>query len=333
MSPATEPTPAEGTMPPDREAAEPRVGICVLDYLQPEATRNCIASLLAQEPASTRILWLENEAATSRQELEATLAQAPFPWAWVDPEVDPLPGPGVVGVVPIPENLGYAGGNNVGLRFFHRHGVPYAWVLNNDTLVLRGCSDNLVRAAEARPEVGAWGTPIITRHFPCYFGGIVSLKDFSIKLAKSPECLETEPLSYVSGCSLFIRTALAAELGYIPEHFFLYYEDPAFGLELRKAGYTLSGIWDVPIFHIESLSTGRRSRLMEFYSRRNRWHFIQQYFPEHLARQRQRLWYHLQKYFFRLSFKRVALEYAAYRNFRAGLVGRAPRDYSRQRPE
>ncbi|HEX9082456.1 MAG TPA: hypothetical protein VF768_09255, partial [Holophagaceae bacterium] len=92
-----------------------------------------------------------------------------------------------------------------------------------------------------------------------------------------------------------------------------------------------SGVWDVPIFHIESLSTGRRSLLMEFYNRRNRWHFIREYFPDHLSRQKRRLWYHLQKYVFRADLRRAVLEYQAYLDFEAGLTGRTARDYSRRR--
>lgn len=312
-------------------SAPVRVGILILNYHHARETLDCVRNLLAREPATTRLLWIENEADSTWEATQALLNGSGLPYQILDPAVSALPPAGTLGVLLNPENLGFAGGNNVGFRFLHRLAVPYTWVLNNDTLILRGHSGHLVEAAEARPEVGAWGTPIITRHTPCYFGGIVSLKDFSIQLAKSPECLEQEPLSYVSGCSLFIRTDVAAQVGFIPEHYFLYYEDPAFGLELRRAGYALSGTWDVLVFHIESLSTGRRSRLMEFYNRRNRWHFIQEYFPEHLSKQRRRIWYHFQKYFFRMELRRVVLEHLAYRDFKAGLLGRTEREYSRQR--
>jgi GT2 family glycosyltransferase len=331
MSPATDPTPAEGTMPPNREAAEPRVGICVLDYLQPEATRNCIASLLAQEPASTRILWLENEAATSRRELEATLAQAPFPWAWVDPEVDPLPGPGVVGVVPIPENLGYAGGNNVGLRFFHRHGLPYAWVINNDTLLTEGNSRLLVAAAEARPEVGVWGAAITSDIYEPYYGGVIRDRDFRPRRCERLDELEHHPMAYVSGCSLFMRTALAASVGYIPDDYFLYFEDPAFSLDIKRRGLGISALDTVKLWHHESLSAGMRSHLKVFYNCRNRWHFIHRYFPEAMPRQRLRRWYRIQSLFFRGQFRQIRLEYLAYLDYRLGRTGRTTRDFFRSK--
>jgi GT2 family glycosyltransferase len=123
---------------------------------------------------------------------------------------------------------------------------------------------------------------------------------------------------------------VAAAVGFIPEHYFLYYEDPALGLELRKAGYSLSGVWGVLVFHLESLSTGRRSPLMEYYNRRNRWFFIQRYFPDQLAHQKWQIWYRLQKWAFRARFDRIRIEILAFLDFRQGRLGRTHRVFSRR---
>lgn len=313
---------------PQPSATPPRqdvqVGVLVLNYHQPKETLDCVQSLLGREPATTRIIWIENDAAATWDAVEPFLSASGLAYQVIDTVAPALPGAGIVSVILSPENLGFAGGNNLGFRLLQRLSVPYTWVLNNDTLILHGSSEALVRAAQARPEVGAWGTPILTDHAPCYFGGIVSKRNFSIRYAQNPESLETDPLSYVSGCSLFIRTDVAAKVGFFPEQYFLYYEDPAFGLELRRAGYQTSGVWDVLVYHIESLSTGHRSNLMEFYSRRNRWHFIQTYFPEELNRQRRQIWRPIQKYLFRGRPGRALLEWKAYQHFKAGRTGRAP---------
>jgi len=239
--------------------APPVTGILILNYHQPQVTVQCVASFLAREPGTSRILWIENDAALTREALMASLAAAPFPWVEVDPDQGALPPPGTVGVILCPGNLGYAGGNNVGLRFLHRHGVPFGWVLNNDTLLTDGSSIQLVAAARARPEVGAWGTVIVTDHPPQYFGGIVQTRDFALRLATTPESLE-DPLAFVSGCSLFMPMAIGAEVGFLPEDYFLYYEDPSFSLLLKRAGYRIGGLWTVTVRHQESLSTGSRSR-------------------------------------------------------------------------
>jgi hypothetical protein len=311
-------------------AAPPVTGILILNYHQPQVTVQCVASFLAREPETSRILWIENDAALTREALMASLAAAPFPWVELDPDQGAMPPSGTVGVILCPDNLGYAGGNNVGLRFLHRHGVPFGWVLNNDTLLAAGSSVQLVAAAMARPEVGAWGTVIVTDQPPQYFGGIVQTRDFALRLATTPESLE-DPLAFVSGCSLFMPMAIAAEVGWLPEDYFLYYEDPSFSLLLKRAGYRIGGLWTVTVRHLESLATGSRSPLMEYYSHRNRWFFIERFFPGHLARQRRRIAYTLQKYLLRGKLMAIRIEWAAYRDYRRGLLGRTLRNFSRQK--
>lgn len=307
--------------------SSPIVGILVLNYRHPEETLACVRSLLVKEGPGSRILWIENDAASQDGRAERILAASGLPWVPVDPERDPLPGPSVVGYIANPENLGYAGGNNVGLRYLVKHGIPYAWVLNNDTLLRAGSSRDLVAAAESRPEVGLWATTITSDVNPNYLGGLVQLKDFAIRYISDISLLEGDPHSYVSGCSMFLRTDLAESLGYIPDDYFLYYEDPAFSLEIRKRGLTLSAVPQVNVFHLENLSTGRRSLLTEYYCRRNRWTFIRRYFPEHFRKQAWRQFYVAQRLFFRLKFRRMRVEWLSVVDFLKERRGRTHRTF------
>jgi GT2 family glycosyltransferase len=314
---------------PTIHSSAPLTGILVLNYHHPEETLACVNSLLEREPDTTRILWLENDANATRVHTLSVLSGAAFPWTECPSDSTDLPPSGTVGVVFIPENLGYAGGNNVGLRMLDRCNVPYAWVLNNDTELSQGSSSNLVAAAEARPEVGAWGTRIQSAK-STYLGGVLNPKNLYITFCDRISELEDNPLAYISGCSLFFRTALGASIGFIPEEYFLYYEDPAFTLELRGRGHAISGVDSVVVQHVESLSTGRRSPLMEFYNKRNRWFFIQRYFPERLLSNRWRLFYSLQKYILRGRWTRLKVEILAFIDFRKGSMGRTHRDLSRK---
>jgi len=309
-------------------AEAPVTGITVLNYHHPKETAECVAALLEREPATSRILWIENDADQTREALMACLAMAPFPWIEVDPDQGPLPAAGTVGVILCPENRGYAGGNNVGLRFLHRHGLPFCWVLNNDTTLVAGSSRELVAASRARPEVGAWGAVILTDHVPQYFGGILRTRDFTIRLAKTPKALG-HPFAFVSGCALFMPMAVTAEVGFLPEDYFLYFEDPTLSLLLKRAGYLIDGLWTVTVRHLESLATGQRSQFMLFYNHRNRWFFVERFFPRQLARLRRSFWYALQKHFFQGKFDHSSLEWNAYQDYRNGRMGRTERDLSK----
>jgi len=312
------------------------VGIIVLNYHHPVETLACVQRLISQEPTTSRVLWVENDAESTRAEALEVLSESGLPIQVIDPSLPCMPSAGTVGVIFNNENLGYAGGNNVGLRLLSQLSVPFAWVLNNDTQLLEGNSEFLVRAALARPEVGIWGTTILAEHhrpvphMVSYMGGRLELRDFSISLVEQPDVLEADPLAYVSGCSLFAATHVLESLNYIPYDYFLYYEDPALTFEARKQGYKVSGVSEVKVHHLESLSTGRRSPLMEFYNRRNRWFFIQRYFPDHLDRQKRRIWYRIQKWAFRARFDRIRIEILAFIDFRQGRLGRTHRVFSRR---
>lgn len=312
-------------------APSPQVGICVLDHHQPEATRTCIASLLAREPSTTRILWLVSEAETARPALEAVLAPAPFPWVWVDPDGEALPGPGTVSLLALPENRGYAGGNNAGLRFLRKQGVPYTWLLNNDTRLLEGDSRLLVSAAEARPDVGVWGTAITSEAHGTFCGHVLRDEDYRARPCTSRQELEQHPMAYISGCSLFLRTELAERLGYLPEAYFLYYEDSHFARTVRDQGMGLSAVEAVRIWHHEGLSMGHRSPLMLFYNARNRWIFLRRHAPRALGRQLLQHAYLMQKLFFRGRFGHLWIEYLGYLDYRLGRTGRTTRHFPRSK--
>ncbi len=314
---------------------EAQVGIVVLNYHHPVETLACVRRLLEREPASTRVLWVENDAGATRAAALEVLEGSGLPFMELDPEAPSLPPAGTLGIVFNEENLGYAGGNNVGLRLLSALKVPFAWVLNNDTQLLEGSSTTLVEAAKARPEVGLWGTSILAEHAHptprtvTYMGGHIEMKDFAISLVDRPEVLESDPLSFVSGCSLFAAMPTFEALGFIPHEYFLYYEDPAFTLEARRSGFKVSGVPGVKVHHLESLSTGRRSPLMEFYNRRNRWYFIQRYFPDHLSTQKRLIWYRIQKWAFRARFDRIRIEVLAFIDFRKGRWGKTHRSFAR----
>lgn len=310
---------------PDAAPSQVRVGICILNYHQPEATLACIRRLLEVEGPETRILWIENDFDATRDEVIGFLEHSGLTWTCLDPEMDDLPDSGEIAFIPIPRNLGYAAGNNVGLRCLHRLGIEYAWVMNNDTWLLKGSSRDLIREADLNLDVGIWGTCIRTNHTLPYFGGIIQLKDFSINYAHEASSLSQSELCFISGCSMFFRTQTAKAVGWIPDDYFLYYEDPAFSLEVRKTGRSLGYCPTVELHHMESLSTGRRSNLMEFYNRRNRWLFIQRYYPQHMRAQLRRRWYCYQKLLFRVKFRRLIIEYHALSDFRANLFGETNR--------
>ncbi len=298
----------------------PRVGLVLLDFHRPEQTLGVLTVLLERETEGSRLFWVVNEAPTGIPEIRQLLETQRIPWMLLDPDQDTaLPPSGTVGLILNDRNLGYGAGNNVALRYLHGQGVPFAWVLNNDAQVIEGSSAALVQAAQAQPEVGAWGTSILSDGRPI-LGHRFSTRTF----AAEPSCAfvdPDDPTTFLSGCSLFLRLEAAAEVGFLPESYFLYYEDIAFALRMKQHGWRLGMIPSVVVRHDGSLTTVRRSRMVEYYNKRNRWFFIQEFFPDRLRTRHWELFRSMQKYLFRGQWMRLRMEWAAYQDFRAGRSG------------
>ena len=114
---------------------EPSVFIVVLNWNGLADTLECVRSLDAIEYQNRTVVVVDNGSANAEaDQLEAAR-------------------PGLI-VLRSRENLGYAGGNNLGIRLALERGADYVWLLNNDTIVNPGCVTELVATGERDPQAG-----------------------------------------------------------------------------------------------------------------------------------------------------------------------------------
>ena len=122
----------------ERPAVNPSVVAVVLNWNGLEDTLTCLDSLASLRYSPVSILVVDNGSRLSPRSAVAAAHPA-------------------VTVLENPRNLGYAGGNNVGLRWALEHGADFVWVLNNDTVVEPDALDALVAAALRHPRAAAIG--------------------------------------------------------------------------------------------------------------------------------------------------------------------------------
>jgi GT2 family glycosyltransferase len=164
-------------------------------------------------------------------------------------------------------NLGFAGGNNVGLRYLlARPDVDYVWLLNNDTVVARSALRELVSRAESDPDAGAVGGTLLELSHPdrvqemggatvSEWHGMVSVLGRGVP---SDAVRPTEPeLDYISGGCLLVRREIIEQIGLLDERFFLYGEDVDWGLRMRDAGLALLYAPHAHVWHKGSGSVKR----------------------------------------------------------------------------
>lgn len=188
-----------------------------------------------------------------------------------------------VKVIRSKENLGFAGGNNLGIKAAQG---KYLLFLNNDTLLKPLASDlrPLLTRLESSPKIGmvcpkikfSWGNQLIQ------FAGYTPLTPITIR-NKAIGCGEVDhgqyntshPTPYAHGAAMMIKREVIEKAGLMPECYFLYYEELDWSLMIQRAGYE---IWYEPactIFHKESQTTGQNSPLRTYYITRNRLLFTQ----------------------------------------------------------
>ena len=176
-----------------------------------------------------------------------------------------------VKVIRSKENLGFAGGNNLGIQVARG---KYFFFINNDTLLRPQTSDLrlLINRLESSPKIGAvcpkirfaWGDN------PIQFAGYTTLSRITMRNhaigsgeQDKGQYDTAHPTPYAHGAAMMVKREAIAKAGLMPECYFLYYE-----------GYDIWYEPTVTVYHKESQTTGQQSPLRTYYITRNRLLFV-----------------------------------------------------------
>ena len=188
----------------------------------------------------------------------------------------------LVKVIKSDKNLGFAGGNNLGIQVAHG---KYLFFINNDAILPQSSALSLlITRLESSDQIGmvcpkirfTWGKQ------PIQYAGYtplskITLRNKSIGFGEE-DCGQYDiahPTPYAHGAAMMVKREIIEKAGVMPECYFLYYEELDWSLMIRRAGYE---IWYEPsctIFHKESQTTGQQSPLKAYYVTRNRLLFAQ----------------------------------------------------------
>ena len=181
-----------------------------------------------------------------------------------------------VKVIACDKNLGFAGGNNLGIKVAKG---KYILLINNDTYFKEFNIDSLIKRLESSDRIAivcpklrfAWGSN------PIQFAGYTPLSNITLRNSaigfgeEDKGQYETaHPTPYAHGAAMLIKREAIEKVGLMPECFFLYYEEIDWSMMFTRTGYE---IWYDPsctVYHKESQSTGQNSPLRTYYITRNR---------------------------------------------------------------
>ena len=180
------------------------------------------------------------------------------------------------------KNLGFAGGNNLGIQAAHG---KYLFFINNDAILPQPSAiSHLLTRLESSDQIGmvcpkirfTWGKQLIQ-----YAGytplSKITLRNKSIGFGEQDngQYDTPHPTPYAHGAAMMVKREVIEKVGMMPECYFLYYEELDWSMMIRRSGYE---IWYEPactIFHKESQTTGQMSPLKKFFITRNRLLFAQ----------------------------------------------------------
>lgn len=181
-----------------------------------------------------------------------------------------------VKVIKSEKNLGFAGGNNLGIRAAKG---KYIFLINNDTIFKNFNIQALIKKLESSPKIAivcpkirfAWGS------HPIQYAGYTPLSNITVRNQAIGFGEEDHgqydtphPTPYAHGAAMLIKREALEKVGLMPECFFLYYEELDWSMMFTRAGYE---IWYDPactVYHKESRATGQHSPLRTYYIVRNR---------------------------------------------------------------
>jgi len=231
-------------LPQRRPLTPGDVTIIVLNWNNRGVTLECLESLERAELNGASILVVDNGSTDG----SADAVRARFPG---------------VRVLPLPENRGYAGGNNAGIVDALAYGTGAVLLLNNDTQVaadflapLLGVFNRYSRAAAVSSAIMRLEKPEVLQeaYFDIYFGfGLIRRRGVNALPGEGYDRVRS--VDAAIGCSLLVRAEALREVGQLDESYFAYHEEVDWCYRARKAGWRIFYQPYSRVFHHFSKST------------------------------------------------------------------------------
>lgn len=164
-------------------------------------------------------------------------------------------------------NLGFAGGNNAGIRRALERGANWVLLLNNDAVAEPDLADALERAARARSDAGLLACKVLSEDGRSvqYAGAAFNARlGYSGRVATGgPD--ELRDVGRADGAALAVSRAATEGAGLLDESLFAYVEDVEWSLRIRRAGFGVVFVPDARVLHKGSAATGGRASTTNLY--------------------------------------------------------------------
>ena len=247
-----------------------RVTVIVLSWNGREDTLACLESLGTVDYSNWEVIVVDND--SQDDSVEAIRKRFPE-----------------ITVIEAGGNLGFAGGNNLGIDAALKSGSDYILLLNNDTTVAHDLLSAFVETAEKYPDAAALSAKIYFYSDPkrLWHAGTTwnqinaafehvgqGMMDNGVDFERVRES------DYACGCAMFLRASAVRALGKLDDRFFLLFEETDWSFRAKQAGFHCLVAPRARVWHRVSASLGGRGvPLFEYFFARNRLLWAQRHAP------------------------------------------------------
>ena len=206
-------------------------------------------------------------------------------------------GKGKMIVIENDANLGFSGGNNVGIKYSLENDADYVLVVNNDIVLDHLSLLQLIKVFENSDKIGAV-SPIIfffkgyeyhkRRYMKSELGKVVwsaggkidwtnaYAQNFGVDEVDHGQFIEEET-EFATGACVLYKANILKKIGMFDEKYFLYFEDTDLSMRIKKGGYKILFTPNAKVWHKVAQSSGIGSNLNDYYTTRNRMIFGMKY--------------------------------------------------------
>ena len=247
----------------------PLVAVIILSWNNAADTLACLASVQALDYPHVSTIVVDNGSTDD----SVARIRAGFP---------------AVTVIENGANLGYAEGNNVGMRAALAQGADYIFILNNDVVLAPDAVSRLVEAMEADACIGMAGPAVFFADPPDRLFSTGSRIDWrrgqtrhigmgSRGVPKDMPCIME--VDFLVGCAVCVRREVIEKIGAFDPAYYLNFEDVEWGVRARRHGYRVVCVPQARVWHKLSSSLGFASPQNTYYMTRNALRFFWRHAP------------------------------------------------------
>lgn len=181
------------------------------------------------------------------------------------------------------DNLGFSGGNNLGINFALEEGADYILLLNNDTVVDKNMLTRLLQHVDSKTVLTSKVLYYTKPDIIWCEGGTIDWKrgnSYNGKIGEKNENNNERPYycDFASGCCMLLPRKVIQTVGLLKEDFFMYCEDTEYCLRLKQLGFKIKVIPQSIVYHKVSVSSGGEdSPFSNYYMTRNRLEMIKEH--------------------------------------------------------